>query len=415
MRRRLFLFNLIASPLSFQSLSALAAQTTTREDRAAGLLWGTLIGDAMGGPLEFAKPEKRTGHVVDCRKWPESKRLDDKTIASIAKRATMMGYEDVRPEPAPYGPWVSKAPAGTVTDDSRFKVILVRAIRQAAKQGTDSVTRTHLANAILEFSPRLDQPADDATQKLMDEGLREYHYAANWVLGKRDPKIALPLDRLWAGIPNCSGQMLLLPLAVKYPGRAEEAYRHSFELNFVDAAGAKDIASAIVAGMASVLGEDADSLTTKERWARLETTMRSVDPFRLKAVPFAGRPLHKWLDLVDSIVERAAGRPSVAYRLLETEGKPVYYWDAHFTLVVALTLLKLSEFNALCALHLAIDFGHDTDSYAQLIGAMAGAVDGAEIFPKAMGQTVARRLKADYGEDVSDWVKLLCPASRGTQ
>jgi ADP-ribosylglycohydrolase len=82
---------------------------------------------------------------------------------------------------------------------------------------------------------------------------------------------------------------------------------------------------------------------------------------------------------------------------------------------VALTLLKLSEFNALCALHLAIDFGHDTDSYAQLIGAMAGAVDGAEIFPTAMGQTVARRLKADYGEDVSDWVKLLCPASRGTQ
>ena len=137
--------------------------------------------------------------------------------------------------------------------------------------------------------------------------------------------------------------------------------------------------------------------------------MRTIDPFRLKDVPFAGRPLHKWLDLADSIVERANGRPSVAYKLLETDGKPVYYWDAHFTLLVAVTLLKLSRYNGLCALHLAIDFGHDTDSYAQLIGAMAGAVEGANVFPNEMRETVAVRLQADYGEEVADWVNLLSP------
>ena len=378
-------------------------------DGAVGLLWGTLIGDAMGGPLEFAEQEKRRGHVVDCRQWPESKRLDEDSIAEIAKRATLMTYKEVRPETAPYGPWIKEAPAGTVTDDSRFKVILVRAIRAAAEQGAEAVTQSHLAKAILEFSPRFGRAADSATQKLMDEGLREYRYAANWILGIRDPKVALPIDRLWAGIPNCSGQMLLLPLALQFPGQAEDAYRRAFELNFVDAAGAKDIAAAIVAGLAAVLGNESKALTNEQRWARFEKTMRTIDPFRLKDVPFAGRPLHKWLDLADSIVERANGRPSVAYKLLETDGKPVYYWDAHFTLLVAVTLLKLSRYNGLCALHLAIDFGHDTDSYAQLIGAMAGAVEGANVFPNEMRETVAVRLQADYGEEVADWVNLLSP------
>ena len=135
--------------------------------------------------------------------------------------------------------------------------------------------------------------------------------------------------------------------------------------------------------------------------------MRSVDPFRFTKVPFIGRPLDKWLDLVDSIVERAGGRPSVAYRLLESDGKPVYFWDAHFTLVVALTLLKISNYNAMCAMHLAIDFGHDTDSYAQLIGAIAGAIHGVGVFPGEMRRVVGERLQEDYDEDVQDWLNLL--------
>lgn len=417
--RRSFLENLAAAALSLPAScllsplsSALCAGSADQLDRAAATLWGSLIGDAMGGPLEFAKEEKRAGHVVDCRSWPEEKRLDDESIDLIAKRATLMSYSDVRPETAAYGPWVERAPAGTITDDSRFKIILVRAMRQS---GADKLTRTQLAKAFLEFSPRVNESPDESTKKLIAEGLCEYRYAANWLLGKRDPKIALPLDRLWAGIPNCSGQMLLLPLALQYPGDAESAYRNSYELNFVDSAGAKDIAAAIVAGLASVIGKEADSLTPQQRWTRLEETMRTVDPFRLKAVPFAGRPLDKWLDLADSIVQRAAGRPAVAYELLESEGKPVYFWDAHFTLIVAMTLLKLCQYDALCAMHLAIDFGHDTDSYAQLIGAMAGAVLGTDVFPAEMRQTVADRLRADYDEDISDWVTVLSPAHRETE
>jgi len=253
---------------------------------------------------------------------------------------------------------------------------------------------------------------NSATKKLLDEGLREYRYAANWILGERDPKVALPLDRLWAGIPNCSGQMMLLPLAIQYAGDPEAAYRKSFELNFIDSAGAKDIASMLVAALSSVLQKETHSLSVERRWETIHQTLTTLDPLRFRNIPFAGRPLDKWLRLVDSIVEKANGRPAVAYRLLETEAKPVYFWDAHFTLVVALTLLKLCKYDPMCSLALAIDFGHDTDSYAQLIGALAGAVHGPQFFPEEMCSNLRKRLKEDYDEDVNQWTTLLSKAKR---
>lgn len=135
--------------------------------------------------------------------------------------------------------------------------------------------------------------------------------------------------------------------------------------------------------------------------------MRRVDPYRLADVPFVGRPLVGWLDLADSIAQRADGRPKVAFKLLETEGKPVYYWDAHFTLLVPVVMLKLCQYDPLSAMHLIIDFGHDTDSYAQVLGAMVGAVHGDSVFPQHMVDCVTSQLESEFGESIDHWVDLL--------
>ncbi len=135
--------------------------------------------------------------------------------------------------------------------------------------------------------------------------------------------------------------------------------------------------------------------------------MREVDPFRLADVPFVGRPLDGWLDLADSIVARADGKPKVAYKLLETEGKPVYFWDAHFTLLVPLVMLKLCKYDPLSAMHLTIDFGHDTDSYAQVLGAIVGAVHGDAVFPTPMVDCITRQLEVEFGESVDNWLNVL--------
>ncbi|MEM9367983.1 MAG: ADP-ribosylglycohydrolase family protein [Planctomycetota bacterium] len=414
--RRTFCLGLPATMMAWP-LDAAATESGASpldaQSRCAGLLWGTLLGDAMGGPLEFAAPEKRSGRVVDCRAWPKSKRLDHTTLDEVRGQATLMSYEDVRPDTAAYGQWTSKSPAGTLTDDSRLKIILIRAFRRAAKAGSEIPRQEDIAREILDFTPYPNHSPDKPTAKLLEEGMREYRYAARWILGERGRPKAFPLERLWAGVPNCSGQMMLLPLALWFAGQPEQAYDASYFLNFVDAPEAKDITSAIIAGLASVLGQDMNSATHQQRWAKIEDTMRSLDPFRYRDVPFVGRPMEQWLDLSDSILERAEGRPAVAYRLLETEGKPVYFWDSHFTLLVAFTLLKLTDCDAMASLSLAIDFGHDTDSYAQLIGAIAGAVSGTEVFPAMMRETVAARLRHDFDEEVDDWMRLLTTKTLG--
>ena len=403
-RRKLLLGGMAGIAASGQ----LDACTLTDSSRVEGMLIGSLIGDALGGPIEFLAPDRVRKVMPGARRWNEDRTIDADILDELAKTLSMEPYETLRPGTAPYGPWMRRAPRGTITDDSRHKIVLMRALRAALAEGRTELATTDLANAFLSFQPHIDRQPNAALKLLVDEGLREYRYAANWLLGQRDPKVALPVERLWSGISNCSGQMAMLPLAAAYPDQPDQAYRATYTADFIDAPTARDIVSAINAGLAAVL---ADEREVSKRWDRLLTMIRETDPFRMRDVPFAGRPLDRWLDLADSIAERANGRPAKAYELLESEGKPVYWWDAHLTLLVPLTLLKLCRFNPLAAMHLTLDFGHDTDSYAQVLGAMAGAVHGKDIFPESMISAVEDRLAADYGESIGDWTQTLTQAS----
>lgn len=388
---------------------SLSAFSNFQSDRVRGLLMGSLIGDAIGGPVEFLPPDRVKEWMPGARTWESERRLDKSTREMLAEQLSMQGYEVLRPETAAYGPWTARAPRGTITDDSRHKIICMRALKRMVAEGRDRLTQQDLAREFLRFTPREDQKPNDELAKLIEEGLREYRYASRWILGSRDHGVALPVERLWSGIPNCSGQMALLPLAGLCPGDPNAAYLQTYHLNFLDAAIARDIVSAINAALAVAL--DPSLGNPGQRWNAMRRALRNTDPYRMSEVPFAGRPLDRWLDLAESIVERAEGRPAVVYRLLEQEGQPVYYWDAHFTLLVPWTMLLLCDFEPLSAMHLTLDFGHDTDSYCQVLGAMAGAAHGMDILPKTMVEAVASRLAEDYGESVSDWAHTLRIAS----
>lgn len=49
----------------------------------------------------------------------------------------------------------------------------------------------------------------------------------------------------------------------------------------------------------------------------------------------------------------------------------------------------------------------DTDSYAQVLGCLGGAVRGIDVFPKPMRDAVRRAVLTEYGEDVDTWGDLL--------
>ncbi len=411
MHRREFLAaaTLACGAAGFAKESVAASSDSSR---VGAMLLGSLIGDALGGPIEFLPPERVSEIMPAARTWDADRTISREELTRLSDSLRMYPYDELRPDTASYGPWVARAPAGTITDDSRHKIVLMRAIRTMLRAGRHHLTKHDLAQAYLAFSPHEGVEPTGSLAELVEEGLREYRIASRWVLGDRNPDGALPVERIWAGVSNCSGQMALLPLAGIFPGQPQRAYRETFRLDFIDAPIARDIVSAINAGLSAVLDPAADSMSDRERWELLIRTMRQTDPYRFAEVPFAGRQLDRWLDLVDSIIERSNGRPHVAYRLLETEGKPVYYWDAHFTLLVPLTMLRLCEYEPLAAMHLTLDFGHDTDSYAQIVGAMAGAVHGMDIWNKQLSDPVQSRLAADYGESIQDWQQLLAQSAQ---
>ncbi len=387
------------------SLRAAEGELPSRK-RCRGLLIGGLLGDALGGPLEFSDQLEQVPWLCGARRWDDDEQLDAQRRSELSASLRLSGYEELRPETAPYGPWTASAPAGTLTDDSRHKMVLLRAIKKANQAGR-AVTAEDVARQFIQFEPNETRESDREERTLNEEGFREYRFAAHWLLGERDLQRARPLERLWAGVNNCSGQMLLPPLAVRYPGQAEAAYRAAFELNFIDSPMARDMAAALVAGLAAAVAPKLDDQSAQQRWHALLRAMRGTDPFGYAQVPFAGRQLDRWMNKAEELADRAAGRPKELFRLLETEGRPLYWWDAHFTLLVPLSLLHLCDFDALAAMHLTLDFGHDTDSYAQVLGCMAGAVHGSELFPEEMVTAVTGTLASEYGEDVESWLSEL--------
>jgi len=72
-----------------------------------------------------------------------------------------------------------------------------------------------------------------------------------------------------------------------------------------------------------------------------------------------------------------------------------------------MAIAQLCRYEPLASIQLALEFGHDTDSTAQLMGAMMGAVYGAAVFPTPLRQLVTQRLRLDYDEDLQEWVDFL--------
>ena len=96
----------------------------------------------------------------------------------------------------------------------------------------------------------------------------------------------------------------------------------------------------------------------------------------------------------------AKGEPAVLFEALETVFAQTIKWEAQVPFVVAFACLALAEYDPLTALQLTIEWGHDTDSYASLVGAYIGAIHGAQLFPDTLLKPVNDRLQADFSADI---------------
>lgn len=103
------------------------------------------------------------------------------------------------------------------------------------------------------------------------------------------------------------------------------------------------------------------------------------------------------------------------FETLENEFKNTIKWEAQMLFVVAFAGLEIGQFHPLAALQLSIEGGHDTDSYAQMVGAFIGALHGTGIFPAGLRAPVENRLPADFQFDLAGEVKCLVGLNAKTE
>lgn len=382
-------------------------------DRIAGMLIGSLIGDAAGGPIEFKTYAELSQHDTSIKHWAVDEVLDDDAMQDRAAALKLLPYDKIRPDTHSYGPWTANGPAGMLTDDSRMKIVLLRSMRGAEAEGKPHVTREIFAQEMINYAQDERLLARDGYPELLEDWLLEWNLAARWVLGIRNPSEACPPVRLWGGIDTVAGQMALLPLAAEYAGHPKQAYLAAHRVGFIDNGPAKDITPAIVAGLATALvtkNKPATRSNTSEApaaWKAMERTMRKVDPFRYAEVRFVGRPTTRWLDAAADAARRAEQKPARLFEIIEQELGARTWWEGYVNFTVCMAIAHLCRYEPLASMQLALEFGHDTDSSAQLMGALMGAVYGASIFSTELSQPVIERLQRDYDEDYTEWVNFL--------
>ena len=352
-------------------------------DKIEGMLIGSAIGDAAGGPVEFVDPPIRSFWSVT------DKKLNNAGLEELVARFSIPAYSKVT---EPFAQWGDFAPAGTITDDTRFKIIFFNALQ---KYGME-LTQQQFAQEVLDFRQFL----PEKYHKNYDAWIPEMAYATNCALGAEEGQGALPLDRIWGGIATMMGQMPFIPIAALNPADPEWCYRKCYELGYFDVGYGKDINSALIAGLARTLQSDGS-------WPNFEESMRQVDPYRYNETLYVSRQLTRWLDLAHDLVKQADGNVASLFTLLESELEAVYWWEAWVPIVVVLSVAEITDFHPLASLQLIIEFGHDTDSYAQVMGAVLGAIHGKAIFPQGMRDMVNNRMKEQYNQNIDDWMKIL--------
>lgn len=386
-------------------LSALPASDRTTagvpalQDRIHGMLIGSMIGDALGGPIEFQPADKVAALPDPPKRWSEGEVIDDDALRALRRRLQLRSYATLRPEPESYGQWNQDSLPGTITDDSRHKLILFRALREADRHDRWPFSLAQYAQAHLDWPQQPLIRSNPAYRRLAVDWLGEWEQAARWVLGERDTTKALPPSRMWVGLPTCSGQMALPPLAALFPGKPLNAYRAAYQLGFFDNGFGKDLNAALTAGLAAALVLPAGELSS---WNGVLDAMRRTDPFAYGKVPWVSRPLDRWLDLAVQLARDAALQPARLFAALDVEFRQTTKWEAQVPVVVAFACLELCGHDPLASLQLSVEWGHDTDSYAQVVGALTGARHGTDVFPEPLRAMVEERLRADFAVDLAD-------------
>jgi ADP-ribosylglycohydrolase len=378
------------------------------KNKIKGLITGTLLGDALGGPIEFQGHEEIQASPRPPKLWTDTNNIiNDAELKAAGERIYFREYKYLLPFEQPYGCWAKNAPPGSVTDDSRHKMILMHMLRNGLKKNQWPLTYKHSAQSYLDWSKSSVIKKHPGYDTLCPQWLDESYKSINWIMGNRKIGEAYPVERMWNALPTCYGQMALTPMATLYPGEPEKAYIAAYNMAWFDIGFAKDMVAASVAGISVALSLDPTKMTNEQIWNKIFDAMIKTDPYDYNKIPWCERQVQRWLSVADLYVKEAKGSPAKLFALLDKEFMYTTKWEAQVPYVVVFSCLKICNYDPLAAMQLSIEWGNDHDTYPQFLGAFVGAIYGPGIFKKEMRDTVTKRVQLDYDENIDEWVSIL--------
>jgi ADP-ribosylglycohydrolase len=388
--------------------NSFAQQQTFMRHKIKGLITGTLLGDALGGPIEFQGHPEIQATPMPPKLWIDTNDvINDEALKAARDRMYFREYKYLLPFVQSYGCWSKNAAPGSVTDDSRHKIILMHMIRTALQKNQWPITDKNSAQAYLDWSKSKTITTHSGYDTLCAQWLGESYKAINWMMGSREIGKAYPVERIWNALPTCYGQMALTPMAALYPGEPEKAYLAAYNIAWFDNGFAKDMIAASVAGISVGLTLDPTKMSNEQLWKKVFDAMKKTDPYDYSKVPWCERQVQRWLDVSDIYVKEANGSPAKLFALLDKEFMYTTKWEAQVPFLVVFSILKICKYDPLAAMQLCIEWGNDHDTYPQFLGAFVGAIYGPDIFKADMSATVVKRFQLDYDESVDEWVGTL--------
>ncbi len=367
-----------------------ALDSASYYDRVLGALVGSAIGDAMGASTEM---------------WA---RGDIRRVYGYINSFTPA----IRPQ-SPEGTWSHNLPAGSGTDDTRWKAFTAYYLnRHKDDLGPDAFARSitdyyeSVARDLGEASVRQNPDALDSTLQRVD-WIREWARVAR-AYQEGPEAYALARDRFYGGEMSCAG-MLYTPMFGLVAPDPEAAYQLAYRHALFDLGYARDI-SALVAAFTQM------ALHTRDTDSLLNTAV-FTDPFRFQNSRLVGRISLQTAQNARDYVRRARLQTAEELRMkLDTLDRqpPEGYHDTPLAWMqqefiysqlekdqeaipfhageiweILIAGLEFGQGDFMKTLAFIVNYGRDNDTVAAVAGMIVGAQLGFEGLPeKERGQVL---------------------------
>jgi hypothetical protein len=354
--------------------------------RVLGCMVGNTIGDAFGGVVEFANAERL--------KRITGKHWADEFLPYEKSHATH-----------PLGVWEAGPPRGTGTDDTRNNQIFVECV----------IRNGGIINSQFLAIEYIQRYRDRHTFYPRHADLAERHYGGIYrtscaYLGMTE---ALSADPLWVAlakgnaIPSLWGLISLGLAGLLYQNQPEEAYRKTFEVDFMDIGYARD-ATAMMAAMISVaLG---GGISGRE----MVEVGFDTDPFGYGEGRLMADRIRGFCRIADDAESDEALIDALAPEVMH-----LHPYDPIDVLGVPLAALHYSDGDPIRTIVMAANDRNldadgnlkglrDVDCTAGVAGALVGALGGIESFPDDWVKDTVEANKAVYGIDLEANARSFC-------